>query len=60
LLKAASDGAEKVNVPVPPTAGVTTVNPGGAVADTKVVPDGVASVNTTFVNITGPLFTVMV
>jgi hypothetical protein len=50
-----------VTVPVPPTAGVVSVQPGDAVIEVKVVPAGRGSLIETFAAGSGPLFvTVMV
>jgi hypothetical protein len=53
---AGAAGAVQLIAPVPPTAGVVHVVPGGAEMDTKVVLVGVVSVSVGFVALAAPTF----
>ena len=48
-----------LTIPVPPAAGVVMLQPAGAVADTNVVPAGIASVSVSAVDDSGPLLLTM-
>src|SRR5215470_13173704 len=55
VVPAANVALEKTTLPVPPTGGVVMVQPAGAVAETKVVLAGTASVTVTVCASLGPL-----
>ena len=57
---AASNGLVQVMVPVPPTAGIVQVNPGGEERDWKVVPVGMVSVRVTLAASEGPLLVTVI